>query len=148
MSLFFTPATLKYLRMSGRVGGLKAALASLLELKPIIELQDGLLAARENVRTRAKAIDRLLDLTVQAWGATVPAEHSRHPRQGARGGARAIGQGAGQARLPRDPDGRPDGLSGGAWRAGHHRPLGLRVLPTARLCLTYPYYVPKKRCRL
>jgi len=72
MSFLLTPDTLKYLRMSGRVGGLRAALGSFLDTKPIIQVQDGLLTLRESVRTRTRAIDRLLDLTVESLGAAVP----------------------------------------------------------------------------
>jgi DegV family protein with EDD domain len=68
-TLFLTPAVLKYLQMSGRVGKLQGALASLLNVKPIIELKDGALAAMENVRTRGKAIERILSLTEEAFGA-------------------------------------------------------------------------------
>ncbi len=71
-SLVFTPATLKYLQMSGRVGLLKAALGSLLELKPIITLQDGALAVKESVRTRGKSIARILELTEEAVGTSEP----------------------------------------------------------------------------
>ena len=49
--LYLTPATLKYLQMSGRVGKLQGALASLLNVKPIIILKDGLLEA---TRTSAR----------------------------------------------------------------------------------------------
>jgi DegV family protein with EDD domain len=66
-TLFLTPAVLKYLQMSGRVGKLQGALASLLNLKPIIGLQDGALAAMENVRTRGKAVERVLALTKEAF---------------------------------------------------------------------------------
>jgi DegV family protein with EDD domain len=67
-TLFLTPAVLKYLQMSGRVGKLQGAIASLLNVKPIIALDDGALAAMENVRTRGKALDRLLSLTEEAFG--------------------------------------------------------------------------------
>ncbi len=72
MCLFLTPATLKYLQMSGRVGKLATALASLLNIKPIITIENGLLEACENVRTRAKAINRLLELTQEKMGTTHP----------------------------------------------------------------------------
>lgn len=72
MSIFFTPATLKYLQMSGRVGRLQFALGSILDLKPIVEVKDGLLEVCENVRTRGKAVGRLLDLTVEKVGTINP----------------------------------------------------------------------------
>ncbi|MCK4741216.1 MAG: DegV family protein [Anaerolineales bacterium] len=70
--LFITPATLKYLQMSGRVGTLQGALASLLSVKPIIHLKDGLLEVGENVRTRGKAIDQLIVRLEEAVGRTAP----------------------------------------------------------------------------
>ncbi len=70
--LYFTPATMKYLQRSGRVGKLSGALASLLSVKPIIKVEDGVLEAFEKVRTRGKAIDRLVELTAQAVGTTEP----------------------------------------------------------------------------
>jgi DegV family protein with EDD domain len=86
MCLFLTPATLKYVQVSGRVGKLAIALASLLDVKPIIELEDGLLEARENVRTRARAINRMLELTEEKMGTTDPINigvvHARAPEEG------------------------------------------------------------------
>ncbi|MEE9514296.1 MAG: DegV family protein [Anaerolineales bacterium] len=70
--LFMTPATLKYLQMSGRVGTLQGALASLLSIKPIIHLKDGLLEVMENVRTRGKALDQLIVRLEEAVGRTTP----------------------------------------------------------------------------
>lgn len=72
MHLYLTPATLKYLQKSGRVGKLAGALASLLSVKPIIKVEDGLLEAFQNVRTRGKAIDRLVELTAETVGTTQP----------------------------------------------------------------------------
>ena len=72
MHLYFTPATMKYLQRSGRVGTLAAALGSLLKVMPIIRTRDGELEVCEKVRTRSKAIDRLAELTAQAVGTTEP----------------------------------------------------------------------------
>lgn len=86
MSLFFTPATLKYLQMSGRVGGLKAALASVLNLRPIVKLDEGLLDVCEHVRSRAKSVNRLLELTEQVMGTSdcvnIAVMHARVPEEG------------------------------------------------------------------
>ena len=84
--LIITPATLKYLQMSGRVSTLRGALGSLLSVKPIITLEDGLLDARESIRTRGKAIDRLISFTEEALGTTDPVNlgvvHARAPEEG------------------------------------------------------------------
>jgi len=86
MCLFLTPSTLKYLQMSGRVGRLATAFASLLNIKPVIKVEDGLLEACENVRTRAKAVNRVLELTEEAMGTTDPINiaviHARAPEEG------------------------------------------------------------------
>lgn len=70
--LVLTPATLKYLQMSGRVGRLQGALASLLNVKPIIYLDDGVLEAGESVRTRSKALERLIDIMAETFAADLP----------------------------------------------------------------------------
>jgi len=72
MFLYLTPSTLKYLQKSGRVGKLAGALGALLNLKPVIKVEDGLLEAFQNVRTRSKAIDRMVELTAEAVGTTEP----------------------------------------------------------------------------
>ncbi len=72
MFLYLTPSTLKYLQRSGRVGRLSGALASLLSVKPIIKVEDGVLEAFQNVRTRGKALDRLVELTAEAVGTAEP----------------------------------------------------------------------------
>ncbi len=54
-----TLATLRYAQMSGRIHGIQALIASLLNVKPIVILQDGKLIAGERVRSRRGALERL-----------------------------------------------------------------------------------------
>ncbi len=68
MNVFATVATLKYLQLSGRVSRLQESFASLLDVKPVLAIQDGLVEAVGRVRTRAKSLDRLLELTKEAVG--------------------------------------------------------------------------------
>jgi DegV family protein with EDD domain len=81
--LVITPATIKYLQMSGRVGALKGAIASLLNVNPIIYLQDGALEAQESIRTRGKSIERLFEYMKEMIGVTDPVNmaviHARAP---------------------------------------------------------------------
>ena len=60
--------TLEYARMSGRVGAMRAALASLMNVKPVAELHDGVLAMTERVRTRKASIDRILAIGEAEFG--------------------------------------------------------------------------------
>jgi DegV family protein with EDD domain len=60
--------TLEYARMSGRVGTLSAALASLLNVKPIAVLKNGLVDMVEKVRTRKAALERILEMAVEEFG--------------------------------------------------------------------------------
>ena len=55
--------TLKYLEKSGRVRKGQAILASLLSIKPIVEIKDGMLKVTDKVRTFSKALAKILDLT-------------------------------------------------------------------------------------
>ena len=62
VQIVLTIDKLDYARKSGRVGALQAALASALNVKPIIVLKEGLLDMAERVRTRGKAIERVLEM--------------------------------------------------------------------------------------
>jgi len=66
--LVFTLDTLKFARMSGRIKHLQAALASLLNVKAIIELKNGTLEMGEKVRSRAKSIDFVFNKLKKTFG--------------------------------------------------------------------------------
>ena len=68
MELVFTVDDLKYAQMSGRIKHLQAALASLLNVKPIIELKDGIIEMGEKVRSRSKSMDVLLRKMKRKFG--------------------------------------------------------------------------------
>ncbi|HEY7940960.1 MAG TPA: DegV family protein [Candidatus Limnocylindrales bacterium] len=54
--------TLDYLRRGGRISGAQAAIGSVLAVKPIITIKDGVVEALDRVRTRSKARERVLEL--------------------------------------------------------------------------------------
>ncbi|MFV1859676.1 MAG: DegV family protein [Anaerolineales bacterium] len=58
----FVVDTLEFLHRGGRIGGASRLLGTALNLKPILELQEGVIDAVDRVRTRSKAQARLLDL--------------------------------------------------------------------------------------
>jgi DegV family protein with EDD domain len=68
VGIFLTLATLRYAQMSGRISNLQGFLASLLKVKPIIALQDGMLNPSGRVRSRQAALDLLIQLAQEASG--------------------------------------------------------------------------------
>jgi DegV family protein with EDD domain len=72
MNILLSMKDLRFAQMSGRVGKLQSSLASLLNLKPIVRLEDGLLDVTEKVRTRHKAIDRMIEILVEQVGTSAP----------------------------------------------------------------------------
>ncbi len=68
VGIALTLDTLEYARMSGRVGLLRATLATFLNLKPIVILIDGTLEMAERVRSREDSLDRLLAIVKKEVG--------------------------------------------------------------------------------
>jgi DegV family protein with EDD domain len=58
----FVVDTLEYLAKGGRIGSAKAFLGTMLSVKPILILNGGAIEALEQVRTKRKAVARMLDL--------------------------------------------------------------------------------------
>ena len=68
IQIILTLDNLEYARRSGRVGTLSAALASLLNVKPIAVLKDGVLNMVEKVRTRKASLDRVVAMGKESFG--------------------------------------------------------------------------------
>jgi DegV family protein with EDD domain len=58
----FIPETLEFLKRGGRIGSAKALLSSVLQIKPILTVDDGKTSVISKVRTRKKAIQALIDI--------------------------------------------------------------------------------------
>ena len=68
IEIILTLDTLEYAKKSGRVKALSAALASLLNVKPIVILTDGILDVSDKVRTRSKSLEYVLDTMSERMG--------------------------------------------------------------------------------
>lgn len=66
--IFFFVETLDYLEHGGRIGKAAALLGTMLNVKPIIYLQDGLLFPSGKVRGTKKAIAKILEITKEHVG--------------------------------------------------------------------------------
>ena len=63
--------TLRYLEMGGRIGKARAAIGSLLDLKPLLLVKDREITPVDRARTRARAIPRMIDY----FRGDLPVEH-------------------------------------------------------------------------
>jgi DegV family protein with EDD domain len=70
--VYFVVDTLEFLRRGGRIGGAQAMLGSALNLKPLLELREGRIESVEKVRTKRKAVNRMIDLVVEQVAGRTP----------------------------------------------------------------------------
>jgi len=71
--VFFVVDTLEFLHRGGRIGGAARLLGTLLTLKPILTItKDGKIDSVEKVRTKRKAVDRMVKLVSEAVGDEKP----------------------------------------------------------------------------
>lgn len=90
--LFFVVDTLEYLAKGGRIGNARAFLGTVLKVKPILVLHDGAIEPLEQVRTKRKAVARILELVGECIGdggshARVALTHALAPEE-----TKALGQ--------------------------------------------------------
>jgi DegV family protein with EDD domain len=74
--VYFMVNTLEFLHRGGRIGGAAAFLGTLMDLKPLLTVTDGIIDAVEKVRSANKALQRLLDLVEKQVGTTRPVQVS------------------------------------------------------------------------
>ncbi len=60
--IYFLVDTLEYLQKGGRIGGAKALVGELLQVKPILTIRDGQVEAFEQQRTKKRALARLIEI--------------------------------------------------------------------------------------
>ncbi len=59
---YFVPASLEYLIRGGRIGGASALIGSLLQIRPILYVNDGMTDIKERVRGTKAALKRIMNL--------------------------------------------------------------------------------------
>lgn len=63
--VLFAVDTLEFLHRGGRIGGAQRYIGAALNLKPILELKNGVVEGIERIRTKGKAHDRMLELAAE-----------------------------------------------------------------------------------
>lgn len=62
MRLLFLVDTLEFLHRGGRIGGAQRLIGSVLSIKPILQIEEGKVESLESVRTRKKAVARMVQI--------------------------------------------------------------------------------------
>lgn len=70
--LYATVPNLEFLRKSGRASHLQELLTSILDIKPILTVREGMVQAVERVRTHRRSLERILELLAGAVGTEDP----------------------------------------------------------------------------
>ena len=63
--VFFAVDTLEFLHRGGRIGGAQRFLGTMLNMKPILAIQDGRVEGVDRIRTKNKSHDRVLELVTE-----------------------------------------------------------------------------------
>jgi DegV family protein with EDD domain len=62
VEIYFTVATLEYLRRGGRIGGAQKFIGEALKIKPIMYAKNGQVESKDKVRTAKRALARLIEI--------------------------------------------------------------------------------------
>jgi DegV family protein with EDD domain len=62
---YFLIDTLEYLQKGGRIGGARAILGELLQVKPILQIKDGHVAPFDQERTKKRALGKLIEIVTE-----------------------------------------------------------------------------------
>ena len=68
VGVFFSVDTLEYLKRGGRISSTKAALGNLLNIKPILTVNDGLAVQKSQVRGKKQTFTNLVNCLVEKYG--------------------------------------------------------------------------------
>jgi DegV family protein with EDD domain len=87
-NVVFVVDTLEYLHKGGRIGGAAKLVGTALNLKPVLHIVDGRIEPLERVRTRSKALARMLEVAVDGLDRAAPLGgavlHGNAPEEAAR----------------------------------------------------------------
>lgn len=70
--VLFVVETLEFLRRGGRISSTQAMAGTILNIKPILELRDGKIESVEKIRTKQKAIQRMIELAAERINGRTP----------------------------------------------------------------------------
>lgn len=70
--VLFVVETLEFLRRGGRIGGAQALLGTALNIKPLLEMRDGRIESVEKIRTKQKAIQRMIEMAGERINGRTP----------------------------------------------------------------------------
>jgi DegV family protein with EDD domain len=79
IKLYVALETLEYLKRGGRISPARAAIGSVLSVKPIITVEEGVVETADRPRTRGKARARLLELLAETHPERVAILHGQTP---------------------------------------------------------------------
>jgi DegV family protein with EDD domain len=79
IKLYVVLETLEYLKRGGRISPARAAIGSVLSVKPIITVEDGVVETADRPRTRSKARARLIELLAATRPERIAVLHGQAP---------------------------------------------------------------------
>ncbi len=68
MQVLLVVDTLEYLQRGGRIGAAQAMIGAVLQVKPLLTVRDGLIQPLERVRTKRKALERMVEIMAEHVG--------------------------------------------------------------------------------